>query len=197
MNDIDYAVHLLLKGIPVIIPTDTVYGLACINKDYAIQKLYSLKKRDKAKKIIALVSDVEYINELTDDIDYNLVNKFMPGQLSIVCKSKGKYIDLVGDTIGIRIPDCNIARDIIRKCGGILMVTSANISGYPASTTIDTISKELLDNIEFIVKSNKILSGTPSTIISYIDNKYTLIREGNIKFKEVIDFENNKSSKND
>lgn len=47
-----------------------------------------------------------------------------------------------------------------------------------ASITIDTISKELLDNIEFIVKSNKILSGTPSTIISYIDNKYTLIREG-------------------
>lgn len=54
MNDIDYAVHLLLKGIPVIIPTDTVYGLACINKDYAIQKLYSLKKRDKAKKLLHL-----------------------------------------------------------------------------------------------------------------------------------------------
>lgn len=54
MNDIDYAVYLLLKGIPVIIPTDTVYGLACINKDYAIQKLYSLKKEINQKKLLHL-----------------------------------------------------------------------------------------------------------------------------------------------
>lgn len=118
----------------------------------------------------------------------------MPGQLTIICKSKDKYIDLVGDTIGIRIPDCDITRDIIRKCGGVLMVTSANISGMPPSTTINKISKELLEQNIYTIESKNILSGIPSTIVEYVDKKYKLIRQGNIEYKEVIDFENNKSN---
>ena len=66
------------------------------------------------------------------------------------------------------------------------MTTSANISGEPPATKISSISKELLDNVPLILETDKHLSGIPSTIISYLDNHYTLIRSGQIDFKDIL-----------
>lgn len=185
-NKIEEGISLLLKGRAIIIPTDTVYGLAAIPEKSAIENLYLLKKRDKNKKILALVADYEDFKKLTDDVDYNIVRTFLPGALSIVCKTNEKYKNLLGDTIGIRIPNDDIARDIIRRCGGILMTTSANISGEPPATKILNISKDLLDNVDLIIETESHLSGIPSTIISYIDGKYSLLRAGQINFDEIL-----------
>lgn len=185
-NKIEEGISLLLKGRAIIIPTDTVYGLAAIPEKSAIENLYLLKKRDKNKKILALVADYEDFKKLTDDVDYNIVRTFLPGALSIVCKTNEKYKNLFGDTIGIRIPNDDIARDIIRRCGGILMTTSANISGEPPATKISNISKDLLDNVDLIIETKSHLSGIPSTIISYIDGKYSLLRAGQINFDEIL-----------
>ena len=184
-NKIEEGIKLLLKGRAIIIPTDTVYGLASIPTKEAIERLYILKKRDKNKKILALVADYEDFNKLTDDVDHNLITHFLPGPLSIVCKTCDKYRDLLGDTVGIRIPNDDVARDIIRKSGGILMTTSANISGEPPATKISNISHDLLDQVDLIIETDKHLSGIPSTIVSYIDKKYTLLRSGQISFEEI------------
>lgn len=186
MNDkIEEGIKLLLKGRAIIIPTDTVYGLASIPTKEAIEELYILKKRDKNKKILALVADYEDFKKLTNDVDYTLITHFLPGALSIVCKTNDKYRNLLGETVGIRIPNDNIARDIIRKAGGILMTTSANISGEPPATKISNISNDLLDNVSLIIETDKHLSGIPSTIVSYINGKYSLLRQGQISFEEI------------
>ena len=173
-NKIEDGIKLLLEGRCIIVPTDTVYGLGAIPTKKAIEQLYLLKKRDKNKKILALVSDYNDFFKLTDDIDLNLIKHFLPGALSIVCKTKKEFVDLLGPTVGIRIHDYDLTRDIIRRVGGILMTTSANISGEP------------LKNVPLIITTDKNLSGIPSTIVSYLDGKYSLIRQGQINFEEIL-----------
>lgn len=185
-NKIEDGIKLLLEGRCIIVPTDTVYGLGAIPTKKAIEQLYLLKKRDKNKKILALVSDYNDFFKLTDDIDLNLIKHFLPGALSIVCKTKKEFFDLLGPTVGIRIPDNDLTRDIIRRVGGILMTTSANISGEPPVTNISNISDELLKNVPLIITTDKNLSGIPSTIVSYLDGKYSLIRQGQINFEEIL-----------
>lgn len=185
-NKIEDGIKLLLEGRCIIVPTDTVYGLGAIPTKKAIEQLYLLKKRDKNKKILALVSDYNDFFKLTDDIDLNLIKHFLPGALSIVCKTKKEFVDLLGPTVGIRIPDNDLTRDIIRRVGGILMTTSANISGEPPVTNISNISDELLKNVSLIITTDKNLSGIPSTIVSYLDGKYSLIRQGQINFEEIL-----------
>lgn len=185
-NKIEDGIKLLLEGRCIIVPTDTVYGLGAIPTKKAIEQLYLLKKRDKNKKILALVSDYNDFFKLTDDIDLNLIKHFLPGALSIVCKTKKEFVDLLGPTVGIRIPDNDLTRDIIRRVGGILMTTSANISGEPPVTNISNISDELLKNVPLIITTDKNLSGIPSTIVSYLDCKYSLIRQGQINFEEIL-----------
>lgn len=185
-NKIEDGIKLLLEGRCIIVPTDTVYGLGAIPTKKAIEQLYLLKKRDKNKKILALVSDYNDFFKLTDVIDLNLIKHFLPGALSIVCKTKKEFVDLLGPTVGIRIPDNDLTRDIIRRVGGILMTTSANISGEPPVTNISNISDELLKNVPLIITTDKNLSGIPSTIVSYLDGKYSLIRQGQINFEEIL-----------
>lgn len=185
-NKIEDGIKLLLEGRCIIVPTDTVYGLGAIPTKKAIEQLYLLKKRDKNKKILALVYDYNDFFKLTDDIDLNLIKHFLPGALSIVCKTKKEFVDLLGPTVGIRIPDNDLTRDIIRRVGGILMTTSANISGEPPVTNISNISDELLKNVPLIITTDKNLSGIPSTIVSYLDGKYSLIRQGQINFEEIL-----------
>ena len=90
-------------------------------------------------------------------------------------------------TIGIRIPKNETALEIIKKSGGVLLTTSANISGENAVTKVENLSQELIKNIDIIISNEKVkLTGKPSTIVKYEDGKLTLLREGNIAFDEII-----------
>lgn len=180
------AKEILLGGRPIIFPTDTVYGIGAIPTKRAVDEIYRLKKRDKSKKIIALVSSIDKIYDIAEDIDENIINHFMPGALTVIFRAKPKMYDIVGETIGVRIPDSKLTLELIESVGGILMTSSANISGNPPAKTVSELSKDLVENVECILTSDQILTGIPSTIISYIDKKYTLIREGEIPFEKII-----------
>ena len=180
------AKEILLGGRPIIFPTDTVYGIGAIPTKKAVDEIYRLKKRDKSKKIIALVSSIDKIYDIAEDIDENIINNFMPGALTVIFRAKPKMYDIVGETIGVRIPDSKLTLELIESVGGILMTSSANISGNPPAKTVSELSKDLVENVECILTSDQILTGIPSTIISYIDKKYTLIREGEIPFEKII-----------
>ena len=180
------AKEILLGGRPIIFPTDTVYGIGAIPTKKAVDEIYRLKKRDKSKKIIALVSSINKIYDIAEDIDENIINNFMPGALTVIFRAKPKMYDIVGETIGVRIPDSKLTLELIESVGGILMTSSANISGNPPAKTVSELSKDLVENVECILTADQILTGIPSTIISYIDKKYTLIREGEIPFEKII-----------
>jgi len=196
MNKIENAVRILKNGGVAIFPTDTVYGIGTLPKKEYMEKIYKIKKRDFSKKIIALISNKNKLAELINETDENIkkieniLKKYWPGELTVIFRANQnftKHFDKNMETIGIRIPKNETALEIIKKSGGVLLTTSANISGENAVTKVEKLSEELIKNADIIISNEKVkLTGKPSTIVKYEDGKLTLLREGNIAFEEII-----------
>lgn len=198
-NDIDFALirEKIKNGALIIYPTDTVYGIAAnINDLNAIKKIYEAKERNFNSPLIALLSDYEYISDLAIIDEYNmdkvkkLCENFWPGALTIILKKKEIVPDIMvsgGDTIGVRIPNLKIARDIIRVCGGILPTTSANISGEASPVSFDMLSSKIKARADILVDDGNCKLGEVSTIIDMTQKVPKILRLGAISKKEIID----------
>ena len=161
------------KNEPVVIPTDTLYGLSM--SIYAdISKIYSLKRRDLEKKIPIGVADVKMMEEIAimNSTARKIVKKFMPGAVTVILKNKN--LRNWGEKIAVRIPNHIIPLELARRIGPITL-TSANISGDREPVTIEDTMK--LD-VRYRIDCGK-LSGTHSTIVDLTD-EIKLIRDGAI-----------------
>lgn len=197
MTKIQDTVNILKNGGVAIFPTDTVYGIGTLPEKKYVEKIYKIKKRDFSKKIIALISDKKILPELINETDKNIkkieniLEKYWPGELTVIFQANQNFtknFDESMKTIGIRIPKNKTALEIIKNTGGVLLTTSANISGENAVTKVETLSKELLKNVDIVVPNkNSELTGKPSTIVKYENGKLSLLREGNISFEEIME----------
>ncbi|MBP9479648.1 MAG: threonylcarbamoyl-AMP synthase [Sebaldella sp.] len=195
-SSIEEAVKVLKNGGTVIFPTDTVYGLGTSFTSLdGIENIYKIKKRDISKPLIALISDVKYLEKLIDfrfrDIKeiQKIIEKYWPGELTIVFRvneniPKNAISD--GNTIGVRIPKNEISLKIIENSGGIVFTTSANISGESSPRKIEDISSEVLEHVDLVLDNGNLNNGIPSTIIKYVDGVLEVLREGNIRKEEVL-----------
>ena len=192
MNLVDYvsALKTLESGLPIIFPTDTLPAIGCLPK--FSNTIYKFKKRDKDKPLILMGSEykqlIDYVHESAKEDYENLASKYWPGALTIVIPASAKqteHLTSYDQTIGLRIPNSNIAQSLLRETGPLL-TSSANISGFKGSTTVEGIALDF--------PSLKILgpipwgksSGKASTIIFW--NKsgdWRLIREGEVLVREL------------
>ncbi|QXW65224.1 threonylcarbamoyl-AMP synthase [Streptobacillus moniliformis] len=173
----------------ILFPTDTVYGLGSLPNKKALDKIFDIKKRDRNKKIIALVSKKETINKIieTNDLIDKIIDKFFPGPITLIAKSTPFIKELLGyEDIGVRIPNNKMALEIIEKFGGILMTTSANISGKEAPKKYSEIDEEILKLVDHKYIDDSNLSGISSSIFKIDGENITLLREGNISLIELI-----------
>ena len=170
----DYA-----KQEPVVMPTDTLYGL-CMSIYGDVKKIYKLKGRSFDKKIPVGVANIEMMREvayLTPEAE-RLVRVFMPGPLTLVLKNKG--VPWLEDTVAVRIPAHTLTIYLMEKIGPITL-TSANISGEKAPESIENTMK--LD-VKYRIDCGKLM-GKPSTIVSLAEG-VKLIREGAIPFSAIL-----------
>ena len=130
----------------VVFPTETVYGIGANALDKnAVDKIFVAKGRPTDNPLIVHVSDKEMIDKITFDIseiERTLIDTFMPGPITIILKKKDIIPDNVTcglDTVGIRMPENEIARKIINKSGIPIAAPSANISGKPSGTNVSDI----------------------------------------------------------
>jgi len=180
---------LVKQGEIIVFPTDTVYGLGCdpfIEK--AVQKIYEAKKRDK-KHLPILVSNIKRLTEICKVTPYvkKLAETFWPGQLTMILPSKvklPKFFD--SKSIAVRIPKNIDTVNLIEKCGGYLVGTSANISGLKPPRTVFDAYKQLR-NLPIVYLDGGITDGIPSTIIMIKNKKIKILREGAISSKELFD----------
>ena len=192
MNLVDCknALKTLKSGLPIIFPTDTLPAIGCLPKFSNI--IYKFKKRDKNKPLILMGSEhrhlIDYVHESAKKDYENIASKYWPGPLTIVIPASEKKTKILTSndlTLGLRNPNSYIAQSLIRETGPLL-TSSANISGFKGSTTVEGIARDfpalkILGPIPW-VKS----SGEASTIISW--NKsgdWRLIREGQVLVKEL------------
>lgn len=164
---------LMEGGDVMLIPTDTVYGLAA-HPDHpeAIEKIYALKGRDEKKKIALLCADAEVAAKYIGKAAAKIGEKYWPGALTIVAKGEG-----------VRVPDSKLLRELLRRFGGALRVTSANFSGQPPATT--TVEAAKL-GIEWKIASYPIwddLPGTASSVWEVKGGKVKVLREGPVKLE--------------
>ena len=176
--DIDYKRigELLKEGNLIIYPTDTVYGVGgVIDSDEAITKIYKAKERSFKSPLIVLVSDISKIEEIAYIEEKNrekiekLIQEFWPGGLTIILNKKDNVPDIMvsgGKTVGVRMPDHEIALKIIESAGGLLPTTSANISGENTPRCYDELSEIFKERVEILVDGGKSPIGNASTIIN-------------------------------
>jgi L-threonylcarbamoyladenylate synthase len=154
----------ILAGKIFIYPTDTIYGIGCnaLNKE-AVNKIREIKKRDM-KPFSVIAPSKNWIKEnCIVDLD---IDKYLPGPYTLILKKKDKtFLKHVSEseTIGVRIPDNNFT-ELVQKSEVPFVTTSVNFSGEKPANKISEVSKEILEEVDFIFNSGE-LSGKPSTLV--------------------------------
>ncbi len=179
----------------IIFPTDTVYGIGTKIFDIdGINKIYEIKKRPKDKPLACLCKDLNQIKDIaivSKEAEL-LINKFLPGPLTVILESKPEVINKIGyKTIGVRIPNSKLALDILAK-NGPMLTTSVNESGFKPINEYELIVKEYEGVVDKIYEANEPSSNLSSTVVLLINNEVKVLREGEISLDMINDCLNQK-----
>lgn len=190
--EIEKAAQIIQNGGIVVFPTETVYGIGgnAFNEN-AINKIYNIKERTYKKPISVLVNNVKMIESVACDIsdeEYTIINKFMPGPLTLILKKKENIPNILTsntDTIGVRIPANELTLKLIEETGVPIATSSANISGDKSNTEIDEIIKNFGDKVDYYIDGGRTSIGIASTVVQIVNRKPIILREGSISIEEI------------
>ena len=182
----------IARGGVIAFRTDTFYGLGAdpFNRE-AVGKLKQVKGREDHKPILVVVSDrtqlERFIVEHTPAFDL-LAERFWPGPLTLIGKAAhGLAAEITAgtETVGVRMPDDDQVRVLLRKCGGALTATSANLPNQAPAKTAEEVREYFGDLIDLIVDGGPAHTDLPSTVVDVSEAEPQLIREGVISWAEI------------
>src|SRR5687767_6724643 len=190
---VEQAVAALRLGQPVVLPTDTVYGLcAYAYRSEPVRRLYKLKGREAGEPIALVACDVTMLFECLPELlgrTASYVRALLPGPLTLVVPNPGeRYRWLTGsrpDTIGVRVPQLTGAPKAVLDEVGAVAATSANLSGQPDARTLDEVPEEIRDACGALVDGGE-LPGTPSTVIDLTGDEPRILRAGAVPAEEAL-----------
>lgn len=184
---IDRAAHVLIEGGLVVVPTDTVYGLAAaLSHSEAVEAIYRVKQRPIDKPIALLVDSIEDVESVAASIPAvarALMDQFWPGGLTLILPRRPDVPDVVaagGPTIAVRMPAHPVPRALARRLGQPLPTTSANKSGKPSPRTAEEAAREIGDEVSLILNAGPAPGGIESTVIDPTRTPPVILREGAI-----------------
>ena len=184
---VEQAVSALRAGQPVVLPTDTVYGL-CADPDRPepAQRLYELKGRAGKQPTALVAADLEALLERLPELRGRAI---LPGPFTMILPNPGKRFGwLTGDrpeTIGVRVPEFSGPGRAVLDAVGAVAATSANLPGRPDPRTLDEVPDEIREGCGALVDGGE-LPGTPSTVIDLTGPEPTVIREGAVPVEEAL-----------
>lgn len=188
---LEAAVTSTREGALVVLPTDTVYGLACDAFDpAAVRQLLSVKGRGREMPPPVLVSARTTLDALAvglPDSARTLTEKFWPGPLTLICKQQQSLQWDLGDTRGtvaLRMPDHPVALSLLARTGP-LAVSSANRTGMAAATTAEEAEEMLGESVEVYLDDGSVTGGVPSTIVDVTGPVPRLVRPGALSLDEL------------
>ena len=183
----------LRRGELVVLPTDTVYGIAAEAFDpVAVDGLLKAKGRGRDMPPPVLVGTVRAAMALVMDLadtGKDLIDEFWPGGLTLVCRSSPTLVWDLGETKGtvaVRMPLHHVALDLLKKTGP-LAVSSANVSGLPPATTADEAMAQLGDAVSVYLDAGPCAGDVPSTIVDLTGSVPRLLRRGVISVERLQD----------
>ena len=188
-EDIQKAIAVLKDGGIVIFPTDTAFGIGCrIDNENSVKRLFEIRKRPETKATPVLVDTVtmaqKYVEQIPKDVIDKLIEPYWPGALTIVLQSRINKVPLLvrggGDSIGVRIPNHPIARNLIREVGIPLLGPSANFAGDATPYTFEDLDPKLRKLVDYVVPGECSIKQA-STVIDCTQKPWKILREGAIK----------------
>ena len=178
-SEIDKALVTLKQGGIILYPTDTVWGIGCDSTNTnSIEKIFKLKKRIDSKALISLVASKEQLKFITKTIpDLDITSD----PTTIVypnVKGLGQNLLAENGSAAIRIVQDEFCQKLILSFGKAIVSTSANISGEMAPKQFSEISKEIKNNVDYIVnlRQNELMSTPSSILMINEDTSITKIR---------------------
>ncbi|WP_238885763.1 L-threonylcarbamoyladenylate synthase [Clostridium sp. YIM B02551] len=189
------AAKTIKNGGIVAFPTETVYGLgADALNPKAVEKIFKAKGRPQDNPLIVHVFDkkIDWLVESVPEIGKKLIDAFWPGPITLIMKKKPVIPDITSaslDTIGIRMPDNDIALKLIELSGTPIAAPSANISGKPSPTDIERCIEDLSGKVDFIIGGSKSNVGVESTIIDITVDPPCILRPGGITLEMLREYD--------
>jgi L-threonylcarbamoyladenylate synthase len=190
---IEKALLLLESGEPIVLPTETVYGIAvdAQNKD-AVKKIYEIKNRPEFNPLISHYAEIE---EIKKDVELDsralkILEHFSPGPITLVLNKKinSRISDLASaglKTAAVRIPNQEITLKILREFKGPVAAPSANLSTELSPTKKEHVEKSLGNKVKLIIDGDQTEHGIESTILDLSTDKAVILRFGTITSQEL------------
>jgi L-threonylcarbamoyladenylate synthase len=182
-------VAALEAGLPVLLPTDTVYGLTSAPGEDAARTLYGLKRRDGTQPTALLAATIEALLEVVPELDAGQLRKLLPGPYTLVVRNpESRFPWLTGGRpgpIGVRVPNLPGKTRAIVAATGVVLATSANEPGGPNPVTLDDVPQRIRDGCGAELDLGP-LPGTPSTVIDLTHDEPRILREGAVTGTEAL-----------
>ena len=190
----EIAAELIRQGELVAIPTETVYGLGANGLDEAaVTKIFEAKGRPQDNPLILHICGAEQIELFCHDVPgaaYELAKEFWPGPLTIIGPRAACVPDRTTgglETVAVRMPDSQVALDLIRQSGCPIAAPSANISGRPSPTRAKDVVADMDGRIEAIFMGGDCQVGIESTVLDMTGDTPTILRPGILTADDISD----------
>ncbi len=176
----------------IVMPTDTVYGLACAATAEAAGKIFTVKARDRGKPLPVLINGLEQLAVVAREIPEKLIDlnrAYWPGPLTVIVKKTPSLPEEITgghDTVGVRVPNHPVALELLRVYGKPIVATSANMSGEAAATSIDGIDASILECVEMVLDSGECPIQEASTVLDLSGEAPCILRSGPISSEELF-----------
>ncbi|MCU0664184.1 MAG: L-threonylcarbamoyladenylate synthase [Myxococcota bacterium] len=191
-TEIEKAARLLRCGGVVAFPTETVYGLGASAFDpAAAARIFEIKGRPRFDPLIVHLPATDWLERVALEVPPKaalLAEKLWPGPLTLVLRKRDEVPDIVTaglPTVGVRLPDHDIARRLIEAAGVPVCAPSANPFGYVSPTTAAHVRLQLGDKIDAILDGGPCRVGIESTIVSFEGVSPTLLRHGGVPIETI------------
>jgi tRNA threonylcarbamoyl adenosine modification protein (Sua5/YciO/YrdC/YwlC family) len=177
-------IDILKSGGVGVVPTDTIYGIACsVFSRVALDRIFEIKGRDENKPPVVIISDIKELDifgiKLTDRAK-DFISKYWPGKISIIfdISTEFSYLDK-NRGLAIRLVNDSKIKEFLEKTGP-LATSSANTQGLPPAKNIEEAKKYFGDKVDFYYDIGDLVS-EPSTLVKISGDSIEVLRQGVVK----------------
>ena len=190
--DLSEAVDAVKSGGVIAFPTDTFYALGVdAMNELAIRKAFEIKRRPANTPMPVLISEISQAEVFTSGFNaasHALAERFWPGALTIVVEANDDLPDVLTgglDTVGLRMPDHDLACRLMTEAGCGITGTSANVSGEPPAKDWRVVDEAIGIELDAIVIGECGNESAASTVVQVVDSSVRILREGPISADEI------------
>lgn len=183
-------VEALRAGLPIVLPFDTVYGLAAEpHNEESTRRLYELKGRLPTQPTALVAASVGALTACLPELDTTLAWHLLPGPLTLVVPNPARRFPWLSgtnrDALGVRVPDLTGATQAVLEEVGAVVATSANLPGGPDPRRLEDVPEEIRAGAAAVVDAGEV-PGTPSTVVDLTGPEPRILREGAVPGADVL-----------